>query len=176
MHAAPGADGRAADEDEGHVRAQFGSQWLQVLAAQAQAPEGGAGEQRAGCVGGPAGHAPGDGDALANGQRGAQVVAADVPGQELGGTDGEVGVVHGQERRALTVEDELELAGASLIGDDLVTQGNGLEHGAQLVKALGIGPTDPQGEIYLRGHAHPHRVAHGFEPTPEVARRCAQMP
>ncbi len=151
--AAAGADGGAAHQGERDVRAELAAQLAQLVAGQAGAPERVAGQQRGGGVGGPAGHAAGDGDALGDPQRDALGDAGAV-GEQPGGAHREVGAVGGHLVGTGTDDLDADLVGGG--GDQVVVQRDGLEHGGELVEAVVAGRPDGQRQVHLRRHPDVH--------------------
>ena len=170
--AAPGSQRDAARHAGGHVGAQRTADRLKLLGAQAQLPQLVAGHQGGGRVGGPTGHAAGDGDALVDAD--AQSRGCRRPGARSGealedacGAHRQVGlrgqVRHRAGRRLVDatigqVGDRLDaharrLGGAHGHG---LAQVQGLEDRDQRVVAVRRGRTHAQGEVHFAGRTGTH--------------------
>ncbi len=134
--AAAGAERRAAEHEERHVRSDLGGQIRELVPAHAGAPEGVAGDERGGRVGAAAGQAAGDRDLLAQVQPG-QGRHAGRLGQDMRRPDHQVRVVERQLAGALAFHRQRQLVAPPRA--DLVVERDGVIDGGQLVIAVMAG-------------------------------------
>ena len=170
--AAPGSQRDAARQAGGHVGAQRTADRLELLGAQAQLPQLIAGHQGGRRVGGPTGHAAGDGDALVDAD--AQSRGGGRPGARGGealedacGAHRQVGLriqVRHRAGRGLVdaairqVGDRLDAHARRLGGahGDGLTQVQGLEDRDQRVVAVRRGRTHAQRQVHFAGRTGAH--------------------
>jgi hypothetical protein len=153
----PGAERGAAVQREGDVAAQLGGERAQLVAGEVQLPQRESPTRAAAASALPPAIPPADGDALAQHQP-RRPVAVGRSASSCTGPPGEVGLVDGHLGHALAVHLDRGTAGGHR---HLVEQAHRVEHGDQLVVAVGPWRAHLEMQIDLGGHAHGDRGRDG---------------
>ena len=172
--AAAGADRRAAEQRERDVGAELRGQQVQIVAGEAGPPQRVAGDQRGRGVRGPAGHAAGHRDPLAQVQVDA-VVDPDPLG-DAGRRRAAPGSCRPAARARPACPSTVSVISSAGSASTSSKSADGVEHRGELVVAVGTRRAHPQLEVDLRGRADghatrsPHRAHPKGEPR-DAARR-----